>query len=400
MHPILYIAKRYAFSKSKTKAINIITAISSMGIIVSTMALFVVLSVFSGLEEYTKSFTNALDPDYVAVPQKGKFFQMTPNELNAIQSIEGVNYVSEIIEERVVFTYNNKQSVALLKAVPQGYDEHSGLIEYTENGRWAEPHTAQVVVGKALLYELGIGQYSETSVLEALAMKPGEGLFSSPEDAYNRIPLYAIDVYSFNNIETDKKYIYSDLEVGQELLSWPKNQYTKLELLLDTSANETQVLQQIEQLHPNTFTFKSRAQLNDSLYKMLQTESLAVYLVFTLIIIITLFCLCGAIIMIILEKKADIRTLSHIGFTLSQIKNIFFTQGMIITIIGSLVGLILGICIAFAQQKWQWIMINEDFAYPILFKAENISTVLLTILTLGTLSCWVSSSRINKNYTK
>lgn len=400
MHPIFHIAKRYAFSKSKTKAINIITAISSMGIIVSTMALFVVLSVFSGLEEYTKSFTNALDPDYVAVPKEGKYFQLTPNELNQIQSLDGVEYVSEIIEERVVFTYNDKQTVALLKAVPQSYAEYSGLIEYTENGRWAEPHSAQVVAGKALVYELGIGQYSETSVLEALAMKPGEGLFSSPEDAYTRIPLYTIDVYSFNNIETDKKYIYSDLEVGQNLLNWPKHQFSKLELLLNSSANDAQVLQQIEQLHPNTFTFKSRAQLNDSLYKMLQTESLAVYLVFTLIIIITLFCLCGAIIMIILEKKNDIKTLTHIGFTVTDIRKIFFTQGMIITISGSSLGLIIGILIALGQKKWEWIKINSDFAYPILFQTKNITITLLTIITLGILACWVSSSRINQKFIK
>src|SRR5690606_3198448 len=223
-----------------------------MGIIVSTMALFVVLSVFSGLEEYTKSFTNALDPDYVALPKTGKSFTISIEDLNKIQTIEGIDNVSEIIEERVVFTYNNKQTVAYLKAVPPGYAENSGIIEYTENGRWFDENTGQVVVGRALVYELGIAQYSETALLEALAMKPGEGLFSSPEDAYNRVPLYAIDVYTFNNVDIDKKYIYSDLNIGRDLLSWEKNQYSKLELLLDKNANARTILQQIDTIAPDT----------------------------------------------------------------------------------------------------------------------------------------------------
>lgn len=364
------------------------------------MALFVVLSVFSGLEEYTKSFTNALDPDYVALPKTGKSFTISIEDLNKIQTIEGIDNVSEIIEERVVFTYNNKQTVAYLKAVPPGYAENSGIIEYTENGRWFDENTGQVVVGRALVYELGIAQYSETALLEALAMKPGEGLFSSPEDAYNRVPLYAIDVYTFNNVDIDKKYIYSDLNIGRDLLSWEKNQYSKLELLLDKNANARTILQQIDTIAPDTFVYKSRAQLNDSLYKMLQTESLAVYLIFTLIIIITLFCLCGALIMIILEKKDQIQTLSHIGFTLSQIKRIFFTQGMILTIGGSIVGLLWGIGIAFGQKKWSWIRIDEEFPYPILFESKNILLVIITILILGTLACILASSRIHKNFTK
>lgn len=364
------------------------------------MALFIVLSVFSGLEEYTKSFANALDPDYVALPLQGKSFVIDDAKLNALEAIKGIADVSEIVEERVVFTYANKQTVALLKAVPSTYGDQTQMVAYTENGRWPEPNTAQVVVGKALVYELGISQYSETALLEALAMKPGEGLFTSPEEAYNRIPLYTVDVYSFNNIDTDKKYIYSDLATGQELLSWPKNQFSKLEVLLTADAHAEYVIKEIEKIVPQTFTFKSRAQLNDSLYKMLQTESLAVYLIFTLVIIITLFCLSGALIMIILEKKENIQTLSHIGFTYSQIKRIFFTQGMIITVVGSIIGLILGVLIAFGQMHFEWIKINEEFAYPVKFEVKNLFIVIFTILTLGTLACWLSSSRINNKNLK
>lgn len=362
------------------------------------MALFIVLSVFSGLEEYTKSFANVLDPDYVALPKTGKFVSLTPENLNAIQSIAGIESVSEIIEERIVFTYADKQTVAYLKAVPEGYERNTKILEYTENGRWCEPGTAYAVIGKGLMYALGISQYSESAVLEGLAMKPGEGFFTSPDDAYIRVPLYAVDVYSFNNVDTDSKYIYTPLEIGQTLLSWPEDRYTKLELLFTNESSANEVIKEIETLFPNTFEFKSRAQLNDGLYQMLQMESLAVYLIFTLIIIITLFCLCGALIMMILEKRKNIKTLSHIGFTIQQIRKIFFTQGMIITIGGSLLGLFLGLIVAYSQYKWQFIKINEDFAYPVIINFENAYTVLLTVFLLGSLACLLASSRINKKF--
>ncbi|WP_372472440.1 ABC transporter permease [Capnocytophaga sp. ARDL2] len=393
---VYYIAKRYAFSKSKTKGINIITTISSLGIVMSTMALFVVLSVFSGLESHIRTFTDALDPELTIFPKKGKTIQLSPEKLQQINQINGVQHTAQVVEERVVFTYGGKQQVATIKAVSAGYDEVFGVRNFTDYDQWIDPNTHEVVLDKNLVYQLGIGQNPEENILEVLAMKPGKGLLGSVEDAYVSFPLYPIDVYMAEAAGDGKSFVFADLEVGQKLLSLNQNQYSKLELKIDENQNLKPIIQQIETHFPNQFEIKTREQLNDSLYKMLKTEALAVYLVFTLVIVITLFCLCGALIMIILEKKEAIKTLSYLGFTIQNIRKIFFLQGMIITALGTLVGLILGVIIAFCQKQFQWIMVNPTFAYPIEWRFENVATVLATLLILGLIACLITSSRIRR----
>lgn len=397
---ILYIAKRYAFSKSKTKAINIITAISAIGIIVSTMTLFIVLSVFNGLEDLSKSFSNQLDPDLVILPKQGKHITILDNELNNLQQIEGVKSIDEVIEERVIFTFANKQQIANIKGVSSNYHNNFNILEFTHNGTWFPQNSSEVVMGRGLYFELGYSNTIEEHTLEAIAMKPGEGLSNTPEDAYVRLSLYPIDIYDFNSIEVNNKYIFSDLSTAKELLSLKQDQYSKLEININNTNQLQSVINKINEKHPNKFQFKTRAELNESLYKMLKIEKIAVYLVFTLVIIITLFCLCGTIIMIIIEKKENLKTLISLGFSEKQLKNIFFLQGMIITLLGTLIGLILGIAITFTQIHFELIKIAPNFAYPIKFDAMNLLIVFLTLTILGIIASLIASSQTSKQIIK
>src|SRR5690606_2393572 len=194
-----YIAKRYAFSKSKTKAINIITRISAIGIVVSSMALFVVLSVFSGLENSLLSFTNEIDPDLVLLPSKGKSLKLTHQQKNQLKDLT-ISY-SKIIEDRVVFTYGDKQIVAVIKAVDSNYPKITGITNHILHGKWLQPNTNDAVLGNVLANELSAGMYSNDKLLEVLAMKPGNGLITMPSDAYVKLPLYPSGIYSLNNID-------------------------------------------------------------------------------------------------------------------------------------------------------------------------------------------------------
>lgn len=396
LQSVFYIARRYAFSKSKTRGINIITAISSIGIVISTMALFVVLSVFSGLESHIRSFTDVLDAELVIFPKQGKFLQLSFQDIQAIEQIKEVEHIAKVVEERVVFIYGDKQQVATIKAVSKEYDSIFGVRQYTDYNQWIEEHTHQVVVDKKLVYQLGIGQNPEENLLEVLAMKPGSGMLSTIEDGYISFPLYPVDVYMAEGTSSDKSLVFANLEVGQKLLSLNQNQFSKLEIRVKNYSQVPFISREIHRLFPNQFEIKTREQLNESLYKMLKTESLAIYLVFTLVIIITLFCLSGALIMIVLEKKEQIKTLSFIGFTLHNIRKIFFLQGMIITILGTFLGLFLGFVLCFCQQQFQWIMVNSSFAYPIEWRLENVIIVFSTLIFLGIIACFITSSRINK----
>jgi len=348
LNAVFYIAKRYAFSKSKTKAINIITRISSIGIIVSSMALFVVLSVFSGLERYALSFSNVIDPDVVLLPTTGKSFEITPSQIQLLNTSSSFKAFSKVIEDRVIFTFGDKQIVALIKAVDSNYVHTVDVMDFIVYGQWIQPNTNDAVLGNGLANELSAGMYSNDKLLEVLAMKPGKGLITMPEDAYIKLPLYPAGIYSLSNIETDNKYIYTDIRVGQNLFSYQNDQFSKIEFKLNEDTSSNNAITELQQIFPN-LQVKSRSQLNESLYKMLKTESLAIYLIFTLIIIITLFCLTGALIMIILEKKDHIKTLHHLGLTLKDIKKVFLYQGLILSGTGIFIGLFIGIIVTLGR---------------------------------------------------
>ncbi|MDO5637139.1 MAG: ABC transporter permease [Myroides sp.] len=391
MNAVFYIAKRYAFSKSKTKAINIITRIASIGIIVSSMALFVVLSVFSGLERYALSFTNLIDPDLVVLPTSGKSFELSTSQEQQLKSSTNIKAFSKIIEDRVIFTYGDKQIVAVIKAVDSNYVHTVDVTGYIVYGHWIQPNTNDAVLGNGLANELSAGMYSNDKLLEVLAMKPGKGLISMPEDAYVKLPLYPSGIYSLRNIETDNKYIYTDLRVGRDLFNYNPQQFSKIELKLQGSVKAA--TSELQNIFPD-LQIKNRSQLNESLYKMLKTESLAIYLIFTLIIIVTLFCLTGALIMIILEKKEHIKTLHHLGFTLKEIKKIFLYQGLILSGTGITIGLFLGIVITLAQQHFELIEVSEGLPYPIVFNWNNGLLVLCTIIILSVIASYTAASRI------
>lgn len=391
MNAVFYIAKRYAFSKSKTKAINIITRIASIGIIVSSMALFVVLSVFSGLERYALSFTNLIDPDLVVLPTSGKSFELSTSQEQQLKTSTNIKAFSKIIEDRVIFTYGDKQIVAVIKAVDSNYVHTVDVTDYIVYGHWIQPNTNDAVLGNGLANELSAGMYSNDKLLEVLAMKPGKGLISMPEDAYVKLPLYPSGIYSLRNIETDNKYIYTDLRVGRDLFNYNPQQFSKIELKLQGSVKAA--TSELQNIFPD-LQIKNRSQLNESLYKMLKTESLAIYLIFTLIIIVTLFCLTGALIMIILEKKEHIKTLHHLGFTLKEIKKIFLYQGLILSGIGITIGLFLGIVITLAQQHFELIEVSEGLPYPIVFNWNNGLLVVCTIIVLSVIASNIAASRI------
>lgn len=391
MNAVFYIAKRYAFSKSKTKAINIITRIASIGIIVSSMALFVVLSVFSGLERYALSFTNLIDPDLVVLPTSGKSFELSTSQEQQLKTSTNIKAFSKIIEDRVIFTYGDKQIVAVIKAVDSNYVHTVDVTDYIVYGHWIQPNTNDAVLGNGLANELSAGMYSNDKLLEVLAMKPGKGLISMPEDAYVKLPLYPSGIYSLRNIETDNKYIYTDLRVGRDLFNYNPQQFSKIELKLQGSVKAA--TSELQNIFPD-LQIKNRSQLNESLYKMLKTESLAIYLIFTLIIIVTLFCLTGALIMIILEKKEHIKTLHHLGFTLKEIKKIFLYQGLILSGTGITIGLFLGIVITLAQQHFELIEVSEGLPYPIVFNWNNGLLVLCTIIILSVIASYIAASRI------
>ncbi|WP_396158233.1 ABC transporter permease [Flavobacterium sp.] len=390
-----YIAKRYAFSLSKTTAINVITFIASFGIIVGAMALFVVLSVFSGLRDFSLSFTNATDPDLRIETLAGKSFFISEKQEAQLTSSKEFTKYTKIVEERALFYYKNKEHVAYLKGVDTNFSQVNAFDTFLYAGDWLEPNTNQVVVGSGISRKLALGLFDFNNVLEVYIPKPGSGLIENPDDAFNKSPLLASGIFQVSE-DVDEKYIFCSIPLVQGLLNYKPNQLTYIDFKLAPNVSETDAIETINKIFPNQVRVKNRAQLNDALYKMLNTENIVVYLIFTLVIIIALFNLIGAIIMMIIEKKTNLKTLYNLGTEIKYLKNIFLFQGNIISIFGGILGLILGIFIVLVQQQFELIMINPTLAYPVVFEVKNVIIVLFTIVILGCIASKIASSTVTK----
>lgn len=391
----LYIAKRYIFSKSKNNAINIITRIASIGIIVGAMALFVVLSVFSGLKVFSLSFSNNIDPDLKITSTLGKSFFISPNQQNQINSIEGVDCFSKVIEERVLFTFNGKQEVTYLKSVDTAFSKVNAIKDTFYIGEWLKPNSYEVVVGYGTANKFSMGLLDYNNSFEVLVPKPGKGNIENPSEAFNKAVVIPVGIYAISE-EYDSKYVFADLALAQELLQYKPNQISGIEIKLKNAADEVAVSNKLKTIFNNKITIKNRAQLNESLYKMLNTENLAVYLIFTLVIIIALFNLVGALIMMILDKKNNLKTLLNLGTEIKNLRKIFLLQGTLLSIIGGIIGLILGISLVLLQQHYELVMITPTLPYPVVFTLENVFIVFATIITLGFVASLIASSRVSK----
>ncbi|WP_276379245.1 FtsX-like permease family protein [Flavobacterium sp. H4147] len=391
----LYIAKRYLFSLSKNNAINIINLIASLGIIVGTMALFVVLSVFSGLKVFSLSFTNEIDPDLKMTSTYGKSFFISPEQEKQIKNINGVVSYTKIIEERVLFLFKDKQHVTYLKGVDSLYPVVNNIKVKLFNGQWLKPDSYQVVIGYGIAQDFSMGILDFENPLQVFAPKPGKGAIENPEEAFNKTDVLPVGIYSISE-ELDSKYVFADLGLTQELLMYKPNQISGIEFHLKENADENTVNTQLKKIFNHKVTLKNRAQLNESLYKMLNTENIAVYLIFTLVIIVALFNLIGALIMMILEKKGNLKTLFSLGTEVSSLRKIFILQGTLLSVIGGLIGLYYGVILIALQQKYELIMITPTLAYPVVFTTENVLIVMATIISLGFIASLIASSRVSK----
>jgi lipoprotein-releasing system permease protein len=366
-----------------------------MGIIVGAMALFVVLSVFSGLKVFSLSFTNDIDPDLKISSTLGKSFFVTPEQEDQIKKIEGVASYSKIIEERVLFVFDDKQEVTYLKGVDSNFSKVNAIKKTLYNGQWLEPDSYQVVVGYGIAQKFSMGLLDFNKNLEVLVPKPGKGTIENAEQAFNKTAVIPVGIYAISE-DLDSKYVFADLGLAQELMEYKTNQISGIEIKEKTGADENAIINQLQIIFKNKIEVKNRAQLNDSLYKMLNTENIAVYLIFTLVIVVALFNLIGALIMMILDKKENLKTLFNLGTEIGGLRKIFLLQGTLLSVFGGVIGLTLGIIIVLLQQHFQLVMITPTLAYPVVFTLENVWIVMGTIVSLGFIASLIASSRVSK----
>ena len=297
----LYIAKRYLFSKSSNNAINFITLIAGFGIIIGTAALFIVLSGFSGLKTFTVQFTSFADPDLKIVPTTTKTIRFTAAQKQALNALNTVASFTEVVEERMLMNCDTKHLAVTLKGVDENYPQATidSILVY---GQWFEPNTPQIVAGWGVTNELGFGIFDVAKVIKLYAPKPGTGQLNSVNSAFKSMKVANAGIFQINESKGNSQ-VFTSLENAKYLLDYDDETLSAIDVYLEPSTNEDEVRAELQSIFKNQITIKNRIQLNDALYKMLNTEHIAVYLIFTLILIIALFNIIGSIIMMILDKK-------------------------------------------------------------------------------------------------
>ncbi|TYB74144.1 ABC transporter permease [Bizionia gelidisalsuginis] len=391
----LYIAKRYLRSKSSNNAINFITLLALVGIVLGAASLFIVLSGFAGLKNFTLEYTSLIDPDLKAETTIGKSFIFNETIETKLQAITGIASYSRVIEERVFSSFDGKPYPAYLKGVDEQFNRVNNVDSNIIQGSWVTQKTSQIVVGSGIANNLSLGVLDYGKRVSLFVPKPGKGQITSTKDAFKQVQTVNVGIF-FINEKLNDSYIFSSIDLARELLGYSKNQISSLEFKLQPDADEETVKAEIQNILGDKISVKNRAQLNDALYKMLNTENLVVYLIFTLVLIIALFNVIGSIIMMILDKKATLNTLFNLGATVRDIRRIFFLQGTLMTLVGGIIGLGIGLLVIVLQSNFSLVMLTPILPYPVDIRLENVVIVFVTITVLGIMASKIASVRISK----
>jgi len=393
----LYIAKRYLRSKSSQNAVNIINFITFLVIVIGSAALFIVLSAFAGLKTFSLSFSNTFDPDLKASPTIGKHFTVSANEEAQLGQIEGLANFSKELEERAYLTYKEKSTIAYIKGVDENYRAVTGVDSTITYGNWGYDEY-NTVIGFGIYNLLGV-PVSNRAALEVLVPKPGEGSFSQQgfnnPKPYDDLSLVVSGVYAVEE-SLDKKYVFARLPLVQELLQKDSTEVSGINFKLMENASLHDVRNSINSVLGEKVTVLTRREQNTSLYRMLNTENLATYLIFTLVLIIALFNVVGAIIMMILDKQQNSKTLFSLGTTIKELRRIYFIQGLLVTSFGGFIGVLIGSLLIVSQLAFGWLKITPSLAYPVEYNSINLLIVMGTIVVLGVISSKIASSRITE----
>ena len=390
MPVVLKIAWRYFFSKSGQTVINRINSIALLVIVVATAALMIVLSAFSGLKDFGLSFSNIFDPDFRVVAKQGKTIKLDSSQIHRLESTDEIKAFSPILEEKVFLSFKEKDQVAYLKGVGPDYLNVIPADSLIAVGEWLIPDSNAIVAGYGIGAGMDLGVYDYGSFLNISI--PRKNLKSTlRQNPFYTQQAVTIGLYQISE-DIDQKYIFSTLDFARNLLQYPQNVFSSIEIKAAPETLSKDLKKIIQEIMGDSVEIKDRAQLNTALYKMLNTEHLAIYLIFTLVLIIALFNVVGALVMMILDKKPQMTILKAMGITQQQLRQTFFSLGMLIILFGGGIGLALSSIVILIQQWSPFINVpGTSLPYPVQWEIGNLLLVMGTLLFLGSMaSAWAS----------
>ena len=398
MNTAFYIARRYLFAKKSTNAINIISAISVLGVFIGSTALIIILSVFNGFEEVVLKMFNTITPQIIIQPAKGKTFNPNTAYFNELKTDKTIFSYTKVLSENALIRYNDKQSPALIKGVSKDFLKNPSLDSIIIDGKFVLDNSAgpNAVVGSALQAYLGVNPADPFEQLQIYSPKRGRTNTSiNPLDDFTVLNISPSGVFEvqqdFDNL------VIVPIEFARELLGDSIN-ISAIEIDLNKGINADQLKNKIENNLGDDFTVKNRIQQNQALYNVLSSEKWMVYIILTFILIIAIFNIIGSLTMLVIEKLKDISVLTSLGAGKKLIKRIFLLEGMMITLSGCIFGLIVGFVFCALQQKYGLVKMGEanligiSNAYPIALKWKDFILVFITVSIFSLIASSLASN--------
>ncbi len=395
-----FIARRYLISKKSHNIINLISGISMVGVAVGTAALIIVLSVFNGFESVVKSLFSVFDPDIEITIKQGKTFH--PDQVNEdqIRSLPGVINYTQVVEENALLYYKKQQYLATIKGVDSLYQHNSPLDSLLVTGEMIlqDDSLDFAVPGYGIAYFLDIDMNAPDNFISVYIPKRKGSITGLPQESFYSELIQPIGIFSVQQ-DFDDKYMLVPLRFARRLLDY-SNEVTSIEIRLAKGADSKSIQQKITTMVGPEFRVQNRFQQQEVLYKIMKTEKWAVFLILTFILIVASFNVVGSLTMLILDKQKDIGILRSLGARDATIKQIFFLEGLLITLTGAIAGLLLGLLVCFVQLKFGLVKLQGGGSfimdsYPVQMMLTDFVYVFITIALIGIASAWLPVKRIS-----
>ena len=398
-----FIAKRYFTTKENSGFVHIISWVSLFGIAIGTAALILVLSVFNGFENLVLSMYNSFDPHLKITSTEGKTFN--PNEAKTLLlTVEEIEISALVLEEKVLLKYQEQEYIATAKGVSEEYLELTNFSSVLIEGEYINGFESNnvAVVGRGVAYYLSMGIGSMFEQLNVFMPNRNNKTLLNLSTAFEQSAVLPVGIFGVQ-VEVDAAYIITPLLFVQQLAE-RNNEVSSIEIKLKDEGQMIAFQEQLQKVLGPNYMIKNRIQQQEFLYKILNTEKLAVFLILTFIMIIATFNIIGSLSMLMLDKKKDIATLRSLGCKVQDIQSLFFKKSMLTIILGTGIGLFIGLGLAFLQQTFGFISMGGGSfvinTYPIAIAFKDVLLVSVTVFIIGLLASWYPAKLLGRKLFK
>ena len=393
----LYIARRYLFSKKSTHVINLISSISAVGVAVATMALVVTLSVFNGFHDLVASFLTAFDPQLEVVPAMGKTAPADDPVLKRIRELPAVGVATECVEDQALAVYRDRQAMVMVKGVDDNFDSLTHINDILYGSGSFALHAANLqygTVGIRLADNLGMSADWDGCLRIYAPRREGQLDMMNPAEGFVEDSLISPGVvFSVRNGRYDSEYVLTSIGFARSLFGL-QGMLSQLELRLKPGSDIDAVKAEMRKIAGDRYLVLDRLEQQADTFKIMKIEKFIAYIFLTFILAVACFNIIGSLSMLIIDKKADVVTLRNMGATDRQITRIFLFEGRMISVMGAVSGILLGLLLCWLQQQFGLVSLGQSSgsfvvdAYPVSVHPGDIVLIFVTVVAVGFASVW------------